>query len=268
MLNFICFGSGSSGNCYYFNVLGHGILVDLGISLRTLRKYFSDYGLSMAQIEAVLVTHDHADHVRYVGAFSKEFHVPVYALPGVFMGMDRNRFMRKKVPADLRRTLEYEKVVEIGPFSITPFAVPHDSAANSGFCLQVGDRRFCLMTDVGHITETLRRYLRDAHYVVVEANYDNVMLETGPYPYYLKRRIQSPNGHLDNVACGNLLAEELSSEARRVWLCHLSEENNHPDKALQTVKERMSVIGRPRVGENYLIEPLQRKHPSPLYSLD
>lgn len=266
-MDFISFGSGSSGNCYYIRNEKFGIIIDGGIGIRKFKKYFRDYGLSFGEVKAVIVTHDHADHVRAVGAMSQEFHWPVYALKDVYMGMERNRFVRKKVPADLANHVTPEEPFDLGPFHITPFEVPHDSAANCGYSITVGDVRFCLVTDAGHVTEAIANHLSQADYLVVEANYDAEMLEHGPYPKRLKDRIRGGFGHMDNAETGRLLAERLSPTAKHVWLCHLSEENNQPTKAVETVCSALRNAGRLTEGDSLEVEALLRTHPSRLYSL-
>lgn len=268
MMKFICFGSGSSGNCYYLNVEGYGLLIDQGLAVRKFKKYFRDYGLSFGEVKGILVTHDHADHVKAVGALSAEFHWPVYALPDVYMGMDRNRFVRKKVPLALANKLTDGETITLGPFKITPFIVPHDSAANCGYAIEAGGVNFCLITDAGHVTDNMRHHLNGADYVVVEANYDATMLESGPYPRFLKERIRSGRGHMDNVLTAELLATALRAEARRVWLCHLSEENNRPERALETVTTALKEAGRLGEDDALVVEALQRTHPSRLYELE
>lgn len=268
MMKFICFSSGSSGNCYYINVGGYGLLIDEGLAVRKFKKYFSDYGLSLAEVKGVLVTHDHADHVKAVGALAMEFKWPVYALEGVFAGMMRNRYMRKKVPGPLVRNVEPGVTVELGPFKVTPFNVPHDSMACCGYTIETEDFNFCLITDAGHVTDDMRHHLGRARYVVVEANYDAAMLEAGPYPRMLKERIRSGRGHMDNALTAELLATELSADARRVWLCHLSEENNRPDVALTTVTTALKAAGRLGEADALVVEALQRTHPSRLYELE
>lgn len=267
MLKFICFGSGSSGNCYYLNMDGYGLLIDEGIGVRTFKKYFREYGLSFGQVNAVLVTHDHADHVKAVGALAAEFHWPVYALQEVFAGMERNRYLKKKVPANLACAFELGATLELGGFKVTSFAVPHDSSANCGYAIEAGDVKFCLITDAGHVNDDMRRYLRAAHYVVMESNYDAAMLACGPYPKSLKNRIMSDRGHMDNVDAAAFLADELSAEARHVWLCHLSEENNRPERALETVTSALKAVGRLTEDDALVVEALQRRHPSRLYEL-
>ena len=268
MLKFICFGSSSSGNCYYINVEGYGLLIDLGIGLRGFKRDMRNYGLSFGEIKAQLVTHDHTDHVKSVGAFSGEFHLPVYASELVHQGMQRNYFMSKKIAAEYRHVVVPGEEFVLGPYTITPFEVPHDSMGNCGYFITAGDTSFCIVTDMGHVTDEIRSYVARAHYLVIEANYDAGMLASGPYPPFLKRRIAGNRGHMDNVETARLLAESLSPEARRVWLCHLSEENNHPELARKTVESALAEAGKLGGDARLQLEVLKRKVPSPLYELE
>lgn len=267
MLKFICFGSGSSGNCYYINMDGYGVLIDLGIGLRSFKRDMRNYGLSFGEIKAILVTHDHTDHVKSVGALSGEFHLPVYASDLVHQGMQRNYFMSKKIGAALRHAVVPGEEFALGPFGVLPFAVPHDSMDNCGYLITAGDTIFCLATDMGCVTDDIRAAVARAHYLVVEANYDAAMLAGGPYPAFLKRRITGGRGHMDNADTARLLAGHLSPAARRVWLCHLSEENNHPELARKTVETALLEAGKMGPGQPLQLEVLKRKVPSPLYEL-
>lgn len=240
-------------------------MIDLGIGIRHFKKHFRDYGLSLAKIDAILVTHDHTDHVKAVGVLSNEFHLPVYASEAVHNGMQRNHFMSKKVKDEDKRFTEVAKTFEVGPFSITPFDVPHDSSANSGYFITVGDLQFCLITDAGHVTNAMKEQLRKANHIVLEANYDDAMLATGPYPAYLKKRIMSERGHLSNTECAETLAECLNPEAKQVWLCHLSEENNHPELARKTISTALEQAGIDL--EKTQLNVLRRTVPSALHEL-
>lgn len=267
MFKFICLGSGSCGNCYYLNAEGYGIIIDMGLGLRSMKKHFRDYGLSLAQIGAILVTHDHTDHVKSVGALSNEFHLPVYSTQEVHDGMVRNNFMTKKVRQEEKHILQPHQAETVGPFRVTAFPVPHDSSGNNGYFIEYGNTAFCLITDAGHLTPEMLEYLGRAHYLVVEANYDTTMLETGPYPQYLKRRIMGPAGHLCNDETAQALAAHLSEHARHIWLCHLSEENNHPELARKTVESVLLSTGYV-LGKRLRLEVLKRKVPSELYELE
>jgi phosphoribosyl 1,2-cyclic phosphodiesterase len=236
MLKFISFGSGSSGNCYWLATETDALLIDIGVGLRGLKKDCRLFGVSLSQIHHVLVTHDHADHIKSVGSFSHDYNVPVYATHEVHVGINRNYCVTQKVTADKVKVLEKETTIQIGDFQITPFGVPHDSSDNVGYFIEAGGTNFCIITDAGSVTDEMKSYIMRAHYLVIEANHDEEMVQNGPYPQFLKVRILSDSGHLSNKKCGYTIAENMGEQLKHVWLCHLSEENNHPELARKTVE--------------------------------
>lgn len=267
MLNFISFGSGSSGNCYYLYTQNSGLLIDVGVGTRSLKKAFHDYGLRFVDgFDGILVTHDHADHIKSVGSLSKKFNLPVYATETVHAGMDRNYCMRCKLAHSNRMKVVKGQSFNVGDFSITPFNVPHDSSDNVGYLIEADGVVFCLLTDVGTITDEMKSIISRANYLVIEANYDPQMLETGPYPRYLKDRIKNGHGHLSNTQCAQALAENLTHTLKHVWLCHLSQENNKPELALNTISQTLEMTGI-RVGEDVKVEVLRRTLPTGIFSL-
>ena len=151
MVKFISFGSGSSGNCYFLFTERDGLLIDVGVGIRTLKKNFKDYGLHLSQIHQVLITHDHADHIKSVGSLSYDFQLPVYATALVHRGIDRTYCVQRKVSADLRRIVEPGVQIQIGDFAVTPFSVPHDSSDNVGYFLEAEGISFCVITDAGMV---------------------------------------------------------------------------------------------------------------------
>ena len=236
MLQFISICSGSSGNCYYLNADGFGLLIDMGIGIRVFKRHFSNYGLPLAQIKAVLVTHDHTDHVKGVGVLAHDFNLPVYTTEAVHTSIMRNHFIHKKVPQELRKTICKNEPFHIGPFEITAFTVPHDSADNNGYIIRIQGKCIVVMTDIGHFTEEMPAIVAQATHLIIEANYDPFMLENGPYPQRLKNRITSPLGHISNGETAEFLAHHLNREIiEQIWLCHLSAENNRPEIARNTV---------------------------------
>lgn len=266
MLNFISFGSGSSGNCYYLFTATDGLLIDTGVGLRTLKKNFKDYGLSLSSVKNILITHDHADHVKSVGCISNEYKLPVYTTRKVHAGIMRNYCVQRKIVSDYVRYIEKGTPITIGDFIVTPFAVPHDSADNVGYCIEHGDVTFCIITDAGCVTEEMAAYIGRANYLVIEANHDEEMLKNGPYPQYLKRRILSDNGHLSNSTCAKAVAESMNEWLRAIWLCHLSEDNNHPELARKTVESVLGSYGI-TVGANLRLDVLKRQTPSGVFEL-
>ncbi len=266
MLRFISFGSGSSGNCYLLTTPTDGLLIDIGVGLRSLKKNFRDYGLSFSQVHHVLVTHDHADHIKSVGSFSKDQHVPVYTTKVVHEGITKNYCVQQKVPSDYVNYVEKGTSFTIGDFKITPFGVPHDSSDNVGYMVEVEGTAFCVITDAGYVTDEMKEYISKADYLVIEANHDVEMVKNGPYPAFLKERILSHTGHLSNVECGEALVENMSEHLKHVWLCHLSEENNHPELARKTVEAILRSHGIV-AGADLQLEVLKRKSPTGIFDL-
>ena len=258
-MEFISFASGSSGNCYYLNAEGCSILIDLGIGIRTFKKIYKDYGCSFGTIEGILVTHNHTDHTKAVGYLSNEFHIPVYTTQAVHEGMKANPFLSKKIRPQETRIITHEEAFKIGPFTINAIPVPHDSFGNNGFLIKYKDINFCIITDIGHITPEISNIVSQATHLVIESNYDEEMLQIGPYPFRLKKRIQGPYGHISNKETAELLSASLSPNLiKHVWLCHLSEENNTPTLAANTCLERIKEISQ----LNHIIpQPLPRKQP-------
>lgn len=269
MVKFISFSSGSCGNSYYLLADGCGLLIDLGIGIRAFRKNFSNYGLPIAQINSILVTHDHTDHVRAVGAVSQKFHIPVYSSAKVHESMLANHYVSKKVPASLRHDVEKGTTFNIGPFTIRTFHVPHDSADNNGYIIDVEDLRFVLITDVGHFTEEMPEIVHSATHLVIESNFDAAMLASGRYPKRLQERISGGNGHISNALTAEFLAANLDPQRiRHVWLCHLSEENNRPALARDTVSEALEKAGLDWTSPSgFKLDVLPRRTPTLLMDL-
>lgn len=258
--------SGSTGNCYYLGHEHSGILIDAGAPLRNIRKALAEKGIDIAtHIRAILLTHDHADHVRMVGKLANEYNFPIYALEEVIDVIQRSRFVERILVAE-RIAVEEKKTFEVEGFEVTPFRIPHDSTANVGYYITAPSFAFTLMTDVGHITEDIELYARKAHHLVLEANYDTEMLAFGSYPAFLKERVSGPLGHLSNQESVEFLCRVYHPHMKNVWLCHLSKENNHPELCRKTFDIRLFNEGI-RVGKDLYLEVLKRTAPSQMYIL-
>ena len=252
--------SGSNGNCYYLGTSQYGILIDAGIGSRTIKKYLREYGIAIETIIAVLVTHDHADHIKSVNYFGNKMKIPVYATNSVHEGIARSRYCEEKL-YESKRVIVKDIPFAIKDFKITAFEVPHDSIENTGYHIEVNGQAIVLATDIGRITDDIVRYAKMANHLIIEANYDEDMLRTGHYPLYLKQRITSGMGHLSNKATGEFLADIFCENLSEIWLCHLSKDNNHPDIAYQTVENKLCEKGI-IVGEHVILKTLQRGKPS------
>ena len=265
-LIFRCLASGSSGNCFYIGTPKQGILIDAGISARTIQKHLRGMGLDYANIMGVLITHDHADHIRAVGTLGERVRLPIYASRLIHEGINRNYGVQEKLRTS-QRYYEVGEEWELMGMKINTFAVSHDSTQCVGYVIDYQDQRFMIATDCGEPNAEMEAYIRTANHIVIEANHDEQMLLNGPYPTYLKQRILSPKGHQSNVTCGRLLAENYHEQMRNVFLCHLSHENNDPNVAMNTITEILLNEGI-MPGADIFLTPLERLNPSPVYVLN
>ncbi|MCQ2334086.1 MAG: MBL fold metallo-hydrolase [Paludibacteraceae bacterium] len=265
-LIFRCFASGSSGNCYYLGTAQRGILIDAGISARSIQRGLMDMGLNWSNIMGVLVTHDHADHIRAVDTIGEKVHVPIYSTREIHEGIDANYGVKEKLRGS-RRYFIKEQSWELFGMRINTFSISHDSTDCLGYVIDYLGQRFLIATDCGEPNDLLREYLKTANHIVIEANHDEQKLLNGAYPTYLKQRILSPFGHQSNHTCGKLLQENYHPGMRNIFLCHLSRENNDPQIAFDTVTSYLEEIGL-EVGKDYFLRTLDRTTPSPIYILN
>ncbi len=266
MLKFISFGSSSSGNCYYLATEKAQILVDAGVSIRSLKHSFREKGLQLTDIDAIFITHDHADHIKAVGHLAHDCKRPIYTTEEVHLGINRNYCVTTKLTPENIRVIHKGQTTEIGDMRITAFAVPHDSSDCVGYRIETDEEVFLVITDVGHTTDIIQAEVSTANYIVLEANHDVSMLMDGPYPAYLKGRIRSGRGHLSNADSAKLIAEHASPALKHVWLCHLSEENNHPELAKKTYETVLREYGL-IVGVDFQVDVLKRKQVSEMVVL-
>ncbi|MDR2146935.1 MAG: MBL fold metallo-hydrolase [Tannerella sp.] len=262
---FLSLASGSSGNCYYIGTSEYGILIDAGIGVNQLKKILKEHGIGMEKIMAVLVTHDHADHIKSVGYLGETLNIPVYSTAAVHEGIHVSRYV-EEILIQSKRIIEKEQPFHIRDLKITAFEVPHDSTDNVGYLIEYEEKSFVVLTDVGHITDTIRRYVKDIDYLVLETNYDVEMLRSGTYPEFLKERVSGPNGHLSNHDAADFLAAHYTPRLKNVWLCHLSRDNNHPELAYKTVDMRLFREGI-RIGKDLSLTALKRMTPSEMFEL-
>lgn len=277
---FISFGSGSSGNCSYVGDRSGGILIDAGIDPDKLRDDLRANGLNFDMIKGVCLTHDHSDHVRYVYTLVRKHpHIGVYCTPRTLSGLLRRHSISRRIK-DYHRPIYKEFSFRLANFDITAFEVSHDGTDNAGFFISNGTQSLTLATDLGSITDRVDHYMRQASHIVIESNYDAEMLRNGSYPMYLKARIAADNGHLDNAITGRFVAELATANPgrlRHIFLCHLSQDNNTPDIAIQTVKDALCAVGIDNIGDaseslqsrdcRLQLAVLPRFVASPLYTL-
>lgn len=279
---FMSFGSGSSGNCSYIGDRQGGFLIDAGVEVARVTEGLRRNGISMDRVAGICLTHDHGDHIRDVYPLLRRYrHLRVFCTPKTLNGILRRHNVSRRIK-DYHTTVYKEFPFRIGNFEVTPFDVMHDGADNAGFYITNGDCRFAIATDLGCISERVDHYMRQANYIVIEANYDLHMLRDGRYPEYLKARIEAANGHLDNRVTAEFLAGIYTPQLRNIFLCHLSHDNNTPDLAMRAVASALAGVGVTRFGNGMVdlkdtaiptdqprvhLVALPRFDPSPLYTL-
>ena len=224
--------SGSSGNAVYIGSDSTGILIDAGVSASRIIKELGAVGVSPGGIRALLVTHEHSDHISGVGVFSRRFHVPVYATEGTWAAM------RGKIgDIDERNVITFPagEDFSVGDLFIRSFQIPHDAADPVGYAVTHGRCKAAVATDIGCVRDGWLNELEGCDALLLEANHDVSMLEAGSYPYELKKRILGRKGHLSNDAAGEAAVSLVQRGVRAIMLGHLSKENNFPELALTSV---------------------------------
>ncbi len=229
MLRIKNLASGSSGNSTLLRTEESAVLIDAGLSALQIRRRVEDSGLEIEDIDAILISHEHIDHIRGIKRLSERYGIKVYANEGTWRGIKEN--------IENRGLLEYK--MKFGDLRVESFPVPHDANDPVGFKIAHEGNKAVIVTDIGHPTSYLLDALRDSLVTIIESNHDMEMLKNGPYPYYLKQRILGPEGHLSNDDCGKVLAEVINEDTVAVMLAHLSEKNNTPELAKRTVKRHI-----------------------------
>lgn len=231
--------SGSTGNCIYIKNDDTEILIDAGKSCGATEKALNSIGTSLSNIKEIFITHEHCDHTAGLEIISKKYNIPVHMTAPSY-----DKYVRSGTNLERMATREdvaYEK--SVGSLSISSFPVPHDSVQNVGFIISSQGDTFGIATDIGHITSTVAESLSLCKRVIVESNHDIKMVENGPYPRFLKERILSDGGHLSNEKCATLCAYLCDKGVCELTLAHLSQENNLPKLAYETVRSHLDKCG-------------------------
>ena len=197
-------------------------------------RWLAELKLTGNDIDALFITHEHADHIKGAGILSRRFDIPVFATAETWAAMEGS--LGKIAPSN-KRIIYGSEMCPINDICVKPFEIPHDAAEPVGYNIFAGEKKITLATDIGHVTDTIRENLEDSDLLLLESNHDIEMLKKGPYPWHLKQRILGENGHLSNLAAGELLAEIMSGKMKYVFLGHLSEDNNNPHLAFETVED-------------------------------
>lgn len=224
--------SGSSGNCIYVETAGIKLLFDAGITGAQTEERLAAHGRNVRDVDAVIISHDHSDHIRHAGVLQRKYGLPVYVTPATLAAASSRCALGKMTAVHHFRS---QDKLRFGDVLVHAIPTPHDGADGSAFVIETNGKRLGILTDLGHVFKDLIYLVSTLDAVFLESNYDPEMLARGPYPAYLKQRIKGPRGHISNIEAAEVLLRA-SAGNRLQWAClaHLSEQNNHPDIALRT----------------------------------
>ena len=254
--------SGSSGNASFLEAGGLRVLIDAGMTGKRITELLHGIDIQAHTIDAILVTHEHSDHIAGVGVLSRKYGIPVYADAECF---ERMLPMIGGLPASNMRVFEPDREFYIKTLRVLPFSIPHDCVRPVGYALSAGGRKVCVMTDVGHVSARMLDAAADSDLLLIEANHDVDMLRAGSYPYPLKQRILGGSGHLSNEDCGLALAKLYERNVRSAILGHLSNENNTPELAMVTVRTVLEEAGIP---EDWFVTVAERYKPTGVFTIE
>lgn len=264
-ITFLSLSSSSCGNCFYLESNDCSILIDAGVGIRSIERWLAERDIDIRSVSAILLTHDHTDHIKSAGSLSKKYGIPVYVTEDTYDALLNIPSISTKPTADSVRYITKGEPFVLDCFIIEAFALPHDASDTVGYNISVGDKRFAFLTDLGYLPLSAERYVEEATHLIIESNYDEGMLADSLYPPSVQRRISGNNGHLSNIQAAEYIAELYHPELERVWLCHLSKDSNTPQRALSATHQALCRIG---VQDCVEVVALPRKEPSEVYIIE
>lgn len=237
MFKYCSLYSGSSGNSFFVQSDTTNIIIDVGVSLKKIVSALNELNINCENIDAILVTHDHIDHTKSIASLSNKYNIPVFANKKTWEAIPE---IANKIPAENKKIFNISELFSIGDIKILPFHIPHDAADPCGFNLYNSNKKISIVTDIGHVSEEILDQLKNSSCIILESNYDPEILKCSSYPYLLKQRILSDNGHLSNVSAAKTLAKLYNFGLEKALLVHLSKENNFPELVYETLKNEAS----------------------------
>lgn len=255
--------SGSSGNCVYVGSDATHLLVDTGISGKRVEEGLKGLDLSPKDLDGILITHEHADHISGLGVLTRKYEIPVYATEGTIRAMFEGGSLGN-VEESLFHPIREDKKFILKDLAINPMHISHDAAQPVAYRISYGSKRVGICTDLGVYNDYTVECLKGMDAILLEANHDVNMLQVGPYPYYLKQRILGERGHLSNENSGRLLCRILHDRLKAILLGHLSKENNLPELAYESVRMEINMDENPYRAGDFDIRVAKRSEVSPV----
>lgn len=234
-MRLVSIASGSSGNCIYVGTDHTHILIDAGISNKRIEQGLNEIGVKGSELTGIIITHEHSDHTKGLGVLARKHGVPIYSTRETLEEIQNMKYLGE-YPRELLQPICPDVDFAIGELEVKPFRIDHDAANPVAYRIQCEKKSVAVATDMGHFDQYIIDHLQGLDALLLESNHDVRMLETGPYPYYLKRRILGDHGHLSNENAGRLLNYILHDHLKHILLGHLSKENNYEELAYETVK--------------------------------
>lgn len=258
--------SGSSGNCIYVGSEATHLLVDVGISGKRTETGLNSLGITGRDLDGILITHEHVDHISGLGVMVRKYGIPIYATPGTIAAIQSNSGVGKLDSSLFREVKEDEKLV-IKDLSVNPMRISHDAAQPVAYRISYGSKKIGICTDLGVYNDYTVECLKGMNALLLEANHDVNMLQVGPYPYYLKQRILGDRGHLSNENSGRLLSRILHDGLENILLGHLSKENNLPELAYEAVRMEITMGDNPYHANDFRLQVAKRSDVSPVINI-
>ena len=256
-MRLVSIASGSSGNCIYVGSDHSHILVDAGISNKRIEQGLNEIGLKGSELNGVVITHEHSDHIKGLGVLARKHHVPIYGTKETLEEVAANTKLGE-YPKELLHPVLPDADFQIGDLTVEPFSIHHDAANPVAYRVSHENKSVAVATDMGHFDQYIIDHLQGLDAILLEANHDVKMLEAGPYPYYLKRRILGDYGHLSNENAGRLLSSILHDNLKHIFLGHLSKENNYEELAYETVRLEITEGDTPYKANDFPITVAKR----------
>lgn len=265
-MDFFSVASGSSGNCICLGSDQCHVMIDAGISGKRIEEGMNTYDYTTSDMDGVLITHEHSDHIQGLGVVARKYGLPIYATKGTADAILQSSSVGKIDPS-LFHVIEAGKTFFIGNLEIYPMSISHDAADPVAYLVSDGRHRVGVVTDLGYYDADIVSHMEGLDALLLEANHDIHMLQVGAYPYPLKQRILGERGHLSNETSGQLLGQILHEGMQHILLGHLSKENNYDELAYETVRLEISLGDNPYRGNDFPIEVAKRDRPSSLIRL-
>lgn len=258
--------SGSSGNCIYVGSDATHLLIDVGVSGKRTESGLKELGIGARELDGILITHEHTDHVSGLGVLARKYEIPLYATRGTINAIEKMKNIGDIDPG-LWVEVQEDRRFTVKDLSINPMRISHDAAQPVAYRIGYGSKHVAVCTDLGEYNDYTVECLKGLDAILLEANHDVNMLQVGPYPYPLKQRILGSRGHLSNENSGKLLCRILHDGLKHISLGHLSQENNLPELAYETVRMEISLGDNPYRAEDFQIQVARRGEISPVMAI-